>query len=56
MVSMTRRFLVVTVCLTATVAFLVGLIVAGTMTPAPAISANAVSTDRAHARHLDKLA
>ena len=36
---MTRRFLVVTVCLTATVAFLVGLIVAGTMTPAPAISA-----------------
>jgi serine protease Do len=39
MVGMTRRFLVVTVCLTATVAFLVGLIVAGTMTPAPAISA-----------------
>ncbi len=36
---MTRRFLVVTVCLSATVAFLVGLIVAGTMTPAPAISA-----------------
>ena len=39
MVQMTRRFLVVTVCLAATVAFLVGLIVAGTMTPAPAISA-----------------
>jgi serine protease Do len=39
MVGMTRRFLVVTVSLTATVAFLVGLIVAGTMTPAPANSA-----------------
>ena len=36
---MTRRFLAVTVCLTATVAFLVGLVVAGTMTPAPALSA-----------------
>jgi serine protease Do len=36
---MTRRFLVVTVCLTATVAFLVGLIVAGNMTPSAAISA-----------------
>jgi serine protease Do len=36
---MTRRFLVATVCLTAVVAFLVGLIVAGSMTPAPAISA-----------------
>ena len=36
---MTRRFLAVTVCLTATVAFLVGLVVAGTMTPAPAVSA-----------------
>jgi serine protease Do len=35
---MTRRFLIVTVCLTATVAFLVGLIVAGSMTPAPAVS------------------
>ena len=32
---MTRRFLVVTVCLAATVAFLVGLIVAGSMTPTP---------------------
>ena len=37
--AMTRRFLVVTVSLAATVAFLVGLVVAGTMTPAPAVSA-----------------
>src|SRR5438132_9073032 len=36
---MTRRFAVVTVCLTATIAFLIGLIVAGSMTPQPAISA-----------------
>jgi serine protease Do len=36
---MTRRFLAATVCLTAVVAFLVGLIVAGSMTPAPAVSA-----------------
>jgi serine protease Do len=36
---MTRRFLVVTVTLTATVAFLVGLIVAGNMMPSPAVSA-----------------
>ncbi|NOT27136.1 MAG: PDZ domain-containing protein [Acidobacteria bacterium] len=36
---MTRRFVAATVCLSATVAFLVGLVVAGTMTPAPAISA-----------------
>jgi len=36
---MTRRFLVVTVCLVATGAFLIGLIVAGSMTPAPAQSA-----------------
>ncbi|HLG59470.1 MAG TPA: Do family serine endopeptidase [Vicinamibacterales bacterium] len=36
---MHRRFLVVTVCLVATVAFLVGLIVAGSMMPAPAQSA-----------------
>jgi len=36
---MTRRFLAVTLCLTATVAFFVGLVVAGTMTPAPATSA-----------------
>jgi serine protease Do len=33
---MARRFLVVTVCLVATVAFLIGLIVAGSLTPAPA--------------------
>ena len=36
---MTRRFLAVTIGLAATVSFLVGLIVAGTMTPAPATSA-----------------
>ncbi len=36
---MARRFLVVTVCLVATVAFLIGLIVAGSLTPAPAQSA-----------------
>jgi serine protease Do len=38
---MTRRFLALSVCLAATVAFLVGLVVAGTMTPAPASSATA---------------
>jgi serine protease Do len=38
---MTRRFLAVTVCLAATVAFLIGLVVAGTMTPARAVSATA---------------
>ena len=37
---MTRRFLVVTVCLTATVAFLIGLIIAGSMMPSPALSAS----------------
>ena len=36
---MTRRFLAVTVSLAATVAFLVGLVVAGTLTPTPAVSA-----------------
>jgi len=36
---MTRRFVVVTICLTATVAFLVGLVVAGSMTPQFAIAA-----------------
>ena len=36
---MARRFLVVTVCLVATVSFLVGLIVAGSTMPAPAQSA-----------------
>jgi serine protease Do len=35
----TRRFVLVTVCLTATIAFLVGLVVAGSMTPQFAISA-----------------
>lgn len=40
---MTRRFLAVTVCLTATVAFLVGLIVAGSMTPAPAVSSTSAA-------------
>ncbi len=39
MIGMARRFLVVTVCLVATVAFLIGLIVAGSLTPAPAQSA-----------------
>jgi serine protease Do len=41
---MPRRFLLVTVCLVATVSFLVGLIVAGSMTPAPAQSAPATAT------------
>jgi serine protease Do len=36
---MTRRFLVVTVCLAATVAFLVGLVVAGSLSPSKAASA-----------------
>src|SRR5688572_2835434 len=36
---MTRRFLPVTISLSATVAFLVGLVMAGSMTPAPATSA-----------------
>ena len=36
---MTRRFIAVTIGLAATVSFLVGLIVAGTMTPTPATSA-----------------
>ena len=35
---MSRRFALVTVVLVATAAFLVGLIVAGSMTPAPADS------------------
>ena len=41
---MPRRFLAVTVCLVATVSFLVGLIVAGSMTPAPAQSAPSTTT------------
>src|SRR5688572_4557628 len=36
---LSRRFLALTVSLTATVAFLVGLVVAGSMTPSPAHSA-----------------
>lgn len=40
---MTRRFLVVTICLTATIAFLVGLIVAGGMMPAPAVSSTTLA-------------
>ena len=39
MVAMPRRFLFVTICLVATVSFLVGLIVAGSTMPAPAQSA-----------------
>jgi serine protease Do len=35
----TRRFVLVTVCLTATIAFLIGLVVAGSMSPQFAISA-----------------
>jgi serine protease Do len=46
---MTRRFLVATVCLTAVVAFLVGLIVAGSMTPAPMVSAAPSKTRPARA-------
>jgi serine protease Do len=38
---MTRRFLVVGGCLVATVAFVIGLVVAGSLTPAPAASAPA---------------
>jgi serine protease Do len=39
---MTRRFLITTIGLSATVAFLVGLVVAGTMSPARALSATTV--------------
>src|ERR1041384_3833333 len=39
MESVTRRFVLVTVCLTATIAFLIGLVVAGSMSPQFAISA-----------------
>ena len=41
--AMTRRFLVVTVSLAATVAFLIGAVVAGTQTPAPVMSATTMS-------------
>lgn len=40
--AMTRRLLVVWTCLVATVAFFVGLVVAGAMMPAPATSAQAL--------------
>ena len=43
---MTRRFLAVSVSLAATVSFLVGLVMAGTMTPAPAISATTPPASR----------
>ena len=39
---MTRRFLAVTVSLAATIVFLIGLVVAGTLTPAPAMSATSM--------------
>ena len=42
--KMTRRFLAVTVSLAATVAFLIGLVVAGSLTPARAVSAPAAAT------------
>ena len=42
---MTRRFLAVSICLSATVAFLVGLIVAGSLTPSTAVSAPARDGD-----------
>src|SRR5688572_10868936 len=54
MVGMARRFLVVTVCLVATVSFLVGLIVAGSTMPTPAQSAPEVAvrtTPRGAATH-----
>jgi serine protease Do len=54
MVGMARRFLVVTVCLVATVSFLVGLIVAGSTMPTPAQSAPEVAartTPRGTATH-----
>src|SRR5207248_3178983 len=39
MTGMNRRFVFVTVCLTATIAFLVGMVVAGSLSPQAAISA-----------------
>jgi serine protease Do len=39
MIPMPRRFLIVTMCLVGTVTFLIGLIVAGSLTPTPAHSA-----------------
>ena len=43
---MSRRFLAVTVCLAATIAFMVGLVVAGTMTPSTAVSAPAAPEEQ----------
>src|SRR5262245_27150440 len=37
--SMSRRFLAAIVCLSATVVLLLGLVIAGSLTPAPAVSA-----------------
>ena len=50
-VGMTRRFIAVTIGLAATVSFLVGLIVAGTMTPAPASSAPEPRPAKTRAAH-----
>ncbi|HZJ31306.1 MAG TPA: trypsin-like peptidase domain-containing protein [Vicinamibacterales bacterium] len=50
-VGMTRRFIAVTLGLAATVSFLIGLIVAGTMTPAPATSAPEPRLARARIAH-----
>ena len=50
-VGMTRRFIAVTIGLAATVSFLVGLIVAGTMTPAPASSAPEPRAAKTRAAH-----
>ncbi len=47
--NMTRRFLAVSVCLSATLAFLVGLIVAGSMMPSRAVSAPETVTPRLRA-------
>ncbi|MBI2834206.1 MAG: trypsin-like peptidase domain-containing protein [Acidobacteria bacterium] len=44
---MTRRFTLVTLCLASTIAFLIGLIVAGSMTPSQAQSSSVTSASRA---------
>ncbi|MBI4476911.1 MAG: trypsin-like peptidase domain-containing protein [Acidobacteria bacterium] len=41
---MNRRFTLVTVCLTATVTFLIGVIIAGSLVPTPALSSSALSS------------
>ncbi len=53
---MSRRFALVTVVLVATAAFLVGLIVAGSMTPAPADSRTTRPTRTASAVRTSSLA